>query len=297
MKKRIRQLITSDIPFARDDAHRMLPAMIACLMGFAALLMAAGLCLNHALDSQSRDISGVLQVEVPDGASPSTIEKTVAVLRRTSGVEDVVVLRDADMETLLKPWLGESFSIDTLPVPTLLDVKTKSDADGSMVNMPALQTELSRIDPTIRIESQGPWVSQFSAALSLLQALVLLVAILLLICVTGMIVLVARTNLKLHFKTVGLLHMFGATDDYILTQFQWNSAWLAGRGALAGVGFAALLFIAAVIFSHQADSPVIPQLGFSAMHIATFLLLPLLTALVALVATRLTVQSMLHHMH
>ena len=297
MKKRIRQLITSDIPFARDDAHRMLPAMVACLMGFAALLIAAGLCLNHALDKQSRDISGVLQVEVPHDASADTLEKAVAALQRTVGVEDVKVLRKSEMETLLKPWLGDGFRIDALPVPTLIDVQTRSGDKGTAVDTVALQRALSAIGPNIRLEAQGPWVSQFSAALGLLQALVLLVAILLLICVVGMIVLVARTNLKLHFKTVGLLHMFGATDDYILTQFQWNSAWLAARGALAGVGFAALLFLGAVIFSHQADSPVIPTLAFSSMHIATFLLLPVLTALVALVATRLTVQSMLHHMH
>ncbi len=297
MKKRIRQLITSDIPFARDDAHRMLPAMIACLVGFSALLLATGLCLSHALENQSRDISGVLQVEVPDDASAAILDRTIAALRATSGVQDVVVLRDADMETLLKPWLGDGFSMKSLPVPTLIDIKTRTDKNGTLVDTKALRETLATINPNIRIEAQGPWVSQFAAALSLLQALVLLVAILLLICVIGMIVLVARTNLKLHFKTVGLLHMFGATDDYILTQFQWNSAWLAARGAMAGVGLAMLLFVGAVIFSHNADSPVIPQLGFSGMHIATFLLLPLLTALVALVATRLTVQSMLHHMH
>lgn len=297
MKKRVKQFLTSDIPFARDDANRMLPAMVACLMGFAALLLAAGLCLSHALDTQSRDVAGVLQVEVPNGANPSVLDTTLSTLRRTSGVEEVVVLKRADMEALLKPWLGDGFDMDALPVPTLIDVKTKTDDKGSAVNIAQLARELAQIHPDIRVESQGPWVSQFSSALSLLQALVLLVAILLLICVVGMIVMVARTNLKLHFKTVGLLHMFGATDDYILTQFQWNSAWLAARGALAGVGFAALLFIGAVIFSHQIDSPVIPEIGFSAMHAATFLMLPVLTALISLVATRLTVQSMLHHMH
>lgn len=297
MNKRLRQLITADIPFARDDAHRMLPAMIACLIGFAALLLAAGLSLNHALENQSRDIAGVLQVEVPNGASAETMEKVTAILRRTAGVEEVVVVGERDMEALLKPWLGDGFSIDTLPVPTLLDVKTKVIDGKPAVELADLGAALHAVNPNIRIESQSPWIGQFSAALSLLQALVILVAILLVICVIGMVVLVARTNLKLHFKTVGLLHMFGATDDYILTQFQWNSASLAGRGALAGVTGAALLFIGAVLFTAHANSPVIPHIGLTAMHIATFLLLPLLTALVALVATRLTVQSMLHHMH
>jgi cell division transport system permease protein len=297
MKKRLKQFITSDIPFARDDAHRMLPAMVACLVGFATLLLATALCLSHVLDTQTRDVAGVLQVEVPSTAASDTVEKTVTVLRSTRGVDRVNVLHEADMEKLLKPWLGSGFSIGDLPVPTLIDVTTRVEKGQSAVNLPNLQQQLELLDKNIRIASQGPWVSQFASALSLLQALVLMVAILLLICVTGMIVLVARTNLKLHFKTVGLLHMFGATDDYILTQFQWNSAWLAARGAMAGVGFAALMFLAAVLFSHRVDSPVIPQISFSAMHLITFIMLPVLTALVALVATRLTVQSMLRHMH
>ncbi len=297
MKQRIRQLITADIPFARDDAQRMLPAMIACLVGFAALLLAAALCLNHALGTQSRDVSGVLQVEMPSGSSSDTIDKTTALLRNTPGVKGVNLLRDAEMESLLKPWLGNDFSVQDLPVPILLDVQAEVKDGAPNIDLPALAKALHGINAAIRLDAQGPWVSQFAQALSLLQALVLLVAILLLICVIGMIVLVAKTNLKLHFKTVGLLHMFGATDDYILTQFQWSSAWLAARGALAGVGFAALLYLVAVVFSHQLESPVIPHLSFSAMHMATFILLPVLTALVALVATRLTVQSMLHNMH
>ena len=297
MKQRLRQLITPDIPFERDDAHRMLPAMIACLVGFAALLLAAALCLNHALSSQSRDISGVLQVQIPNGASNDTIDKAAALIRQTAGVKNVAVLHDEQMHDLLKPWLGNDISLADLPVPTLLDVQTEVKDGTPDIDLPALGKALHNLNPAIRVDAQGPWVGQFASALSLLQALVLLVAILLLICVIGMIVLVAKTNLKLHFKTVGLLHMFGATDDYILTQFQWSSAWLAARGALAGVAFAALLFVVAVIFTHEVDSPVIPHLAFSAMHLATFLLLPVLTALVSLVATRLTVQSMLHHMH
>ena len=294
---KLRRLITSDIPFARDDANRLLPAMIACLIGFAALLLATALSLNHALDAQARDVAGVLQIEVPNDAPAGTNEKVAALLRRTTGVEDVTAVSHAEMEGLLKPWLGSDFSVDALPVPTLIEVKTAMDADGTAVNIPALRKALAAIDSDIRVADRGPWVEQLSTALTLLQALVVLVAALLLICVIGMVVLVARTNLRLHFKTVGLLHMFGATDDYILRQFQWNGAWLAGRGALTGVVFAMVIFAGAVVLSTQLHSPVIPVIHFTFGHAAAFVLLPVVTALIALAATRFTVQSMLGHMH
>jgi hypothetical protein len=63
------------------------------------------------------------------------------------------------------------------------------------------------------------------------------------------------------------------------------------------VVFAASLFIAAVILSSRWDSPVIPHISMSVMHGVMFVLLPIFTAMIALVATRLTVQSMLENMH
>lgn len=295
---RIRQLTSSDIPFARDDAHRLLPAMVACLVGFAALLLAVALCLTSALSTQSHDAIGVLHIEVPRARADDkgVMDSIITVLKGTSGVEEVTVLATKDMELLLKPWLGKDFSLTDLPVPVMVDVKTTVTDGASVVNVPALRTALSKIDSNIRVEDRGPWVAHIAKASTLLQALVVFVALLLLACVIGMIVLVARTNLKLHFKTVSLLHMFGATDEYILRQFQRNSAWLAGKGAFVGVLFALLVFAVAVVLSIQWQSPAFPQVHFSLLHALMFSILPILTSLIALVATRFTVQSMLHHM-
>jgi cell division transport system permease protein len=296
---KLRQLISSDIPFARDDAHRFLPWMIACLTGFAALLLAVSICLSHGLSERSHEVIGVLQVEVPraratDAAYMQTVTTT---LKQTAGVEGVTTIGQAQMEGLLKPWLGDDFSLADLPVPVIMDVKTAVKDNKTTVDLAALRSTLAKIDTNIHLEDRGPWVGHMVKAVSLLQGLVVTVALLLLLCILGMIILVARTNLRLHFKTVSLLHMFGATDDYILRQFQWNNAWLTARGALLGVVFAAGIFVAAVILSARWDSPVIPHIAISGMHVAMFLILPVFTALIALVATRFTVQSMLEHMH
>lgn len=293
-----KQLIASDIPFARDDAHRMLPAMVACLIGFAALLLALSVSLNDGVSSSARDVTGVLQVEVPKSvaAKKDAMDRITTTLRRTHGVTGVTVLREAEMESLLKPWLGEDFTLDDLPVPSMIDVKTDVEEGRTVVDVKTLRTQLAAVDRGITVEDRGPWVAQVTRATALLQTMVVFVAILLLACVVGMIVLVARTNLKLHFKAVSLLHMFGATDEYILRQFQWNNAWLAARGAVVGCVFAALIFTSWVVLSHRWESPALPPVDFTAGHAIAFLFLPLFTAGVALIATRLTVQSMLRHM-
>ena len=271
--------------------------MVACLAGFAALLLTIAMTLTGTLATQAKDITGMVQVEVPAARAASLIDDVVSVLRVTAGVEEVVVLQQKDMEALLKPWLGDNFDLQELPVPVLVDVKTAVKGDKTTVDLSALRLRLAKIDKGIVVEDRGPWVSHMAKAVALLQGLVLLVAGLLLACALGMIVLVARTNLKLHFKTVSLLHMFGATDEYILRQFQRESAMLAGRGAVIGVGVAAGIFLAAIFATHRWASPILPMLNFELSHLVVFVALPIFTALTALLATRLTVQSMLHHMH
>lgn len=296
---KFRELISSDIPFARDDAHRLLPVMIACLTGFAALLLALAMCLTAALSTQSNEVIGMVQVEVPRAkASDSNyLQNVTGVLEKTSGVETVTPITQTQMETLLKPWLGNDFEMGDLPVPMIFDVKTAVKDGKTSVNMSALRDSLKKIDSAIRVEDRGPWVSHMVRAVGLLQALVLVVAMLLIACVLGMVVLVARTNLRLHFKAVSLLHMFGATDDYILRQFQWNNAWLTARGAFAGAAAAALIYIGAVIASVRLESPVIPAISMTPLQGVMFVALPIFTAMIALVATRLTVQKMLENMH
>ncbi len=294
-----RQRISLDIPFARDDAHRLLPLMIACLTGFAALLLAMALCLTQTVSAQSRAVMGTLQIEVPKSKAEDAayLTRVTQLVKATPGVESVTILAEGEMEALLKPWLGDDFTLADLPVPLILDVTTAVKNQQSLVDSEGLRKALRGIDPAITLKTQGPWVAQMTRAAALLQGLVLIVAMLLMLCVLGMIILVARTHLRLHFKTVSLLHMFGATDDYILRQFQWNNAWIAARGALVGVSIAALIFASAVALSAQWDSPAIPEITASAAHGVMFILLPIVTAMIAFVATRLTVQSMLEHMH
>lgn len=288
---------TSDIPFSRDDAHRMLPLMVACLIGFSALLLMVAFSLSGNIKEQARDVFGTLQIELKTGTSQKTLDEVILLLKRTSGVQEVVIVSKAQMESLLKPWLGDNLALDDLALPVMIDVKTKVDGDKTTVDMLALGAALEKISKGAILEDRGPWVSHMARAMKYIQGVVLFIAGALMVCMVAMIVLVSRTSLKLHFKTVSLLHMFGATDRYIIRQFQLNNAWLAGRGALLGVIFTALVTGFAVIASNQWESPILPALTLTTSHIASLILLPIFTALVAFFATRMTVQSMLAQMH
>ncbi len=297
--KILRQFLATDIPFARDDAHRLLPVMVACLIAFAALLFSVAISISHTLDGQSRAAVGSLQVEVPrsKAADSAMMGSIMSEIKRTSGVREVKLISTEEMNTLLKPWLGEDIALEELSVPVMIDVITEVDAGKTTVDVDALRRALRKFDSNIRVDDRGPWAVQVTQATSLVQALMIFIALLLVTCVIAMIVLLAKTSLRLHFKTVSLLHMFGATDEYILRQFQYNSAWLAARGGAAGALAAALIFTVMAMLSVQWHSPLVPEISLSIGHGIMLVVLPIFTALVALVATRLTVQSMLEHMH
>jgi cell division transport system permease protein len=297
--KMLRQLLATDIPFARDDAHRLLPVMVACLIAFAALLFSVAISISHTLDGQSRAALGSLQVEVPrsKAADATLMGSITAEIKRTSGVREAKIITTEEMNTLLKPWLGEDIALEELSVPVMIDVITEVDAGKTTVDVDGLRRALRKFDSNIRVDDRGPWAVQVTQATSLVQALMIFIALLLVTCVIAMIVLLAKTSLRLHFKTVSLLHMFGATDEYILRQFQYNSAWLAARGGAAGALAAALIFTVMAMLSVQWHSPLVPEISLSIGHGVMLVILPIFTALVALVATRLTVQSMLEHMH
>lgn len=286
----------SDIPFARDDAHRMLPLMVACLVGFSALLLMVAFSLSNNIQTQARDVYGTLQIELSSDTNAATLDKVIAILKRTQGVQDVVVLGKKQLEGLLKPWLGENLALDDLALPVMLDVKTDVANNITTVDVLALNAVLEKISKGALVEDRGPWLDHMAQALKYVQGVVLFIASALMLCMIAMIVLVSRTSLKLHFKTVSLLHMFGATDQYILRQFQLNSAWLAARGALMGIVATLLIMGFAVIATQQWESPILPTLTVTASHIIGLIALPIFTALIAWIATRLTVQSMLTQM-
>lgn len=294
----VKDFLSHDIPFKRDDAHRLLPAMIACLVGFAALLLALAMTLTSTLHARASGLSGTLQVEVSAGKSSAPlIEEVKGALIATPGVTEVRAFTQEEMEALLKPLLGNQFSFEELPVPTLIDVTTKVHDDRTTVDLEALEKRLKTIHNEITLKENGAWVGRMVGAASVLQGVILLVAVLLLGCVLGMIILVAKTNLRLHFKTVRLLHMFGATDEYILRQFQRNSAMLVGRGSVIGVVVVAAFFVAAAMASQRIAGPLVPVIELQMAHGIIFMALPIFTALTALLATRFTVQSMLQQMH
>lgn len=290
---------TPDIPFDRDDANRFMPIMICCLSAFAALLLAFAVSLTQSLAQHSHEVIGNVQVELPRARAQDTafMNAVSSSLKAVPGVQSVRVLSNDDINALLKPWLGENYGVAELPLPVLIDVTTEVTGDRPSVDLEALRKQLTRLDGAIRVDDRGPWVAQIIRSTWMLRVVVTCFALLILACIAGMLVLLAKTSLRLHFKVVSLLHTFGATDAYILQQFQQNSAMLTARGAFAGSLIAWTVCLVSSALIRRSGNPMLPEFTLTSAHYALFLLLPLVMAAVAALASRRAVQAMLRVMH
>jgi cell division protein FtsX len=282
-----------DIPFAADDAHRILPLITMCLVAFMTLLLCLAVSLFSGVGEQAGRVSGSVQIEVPLEVAERALPKLTDALNANPNVVSVQVLDHATMHGLLKPWLGEAVSLEALELPILMDVVLR-DAD---MDMRILQTELRRVAPSITIQSRSMWMAHVTRASAVLQWILVAVSLMLITCIGALVMLVSRTSLKLHFQTISLLHMFGATDRYITQQFQRYHARFAARYALFGAAIGGLVYALIGLVLQASDSPLLPRVSLDAQHLLLLALLPAITAFVARLAARNTVQHMLQHMH
>lgn len=287
---------SADIPFSRDDARNILPGMIACLIGFISLLLSFSISLSLKVSDASRAANASFQIEMP--AAITKDKKQLAtltnIIKRHPAIESTQVIDHAKMQTLLQPWLGDNILLGTLQVPVLIDVIINPELP---FDKNALTTQLQEIDKRISIASKGPWQQDVANAAQTMHAFLLGLAVLLIGCVIAMVMLLAKTGLRLHFRTVSLLHLFGATDDYILRQFQHNSAWLVARGAIVGVCLSIIGFLVLIEALNGNSTTILPQLEIELSHVVLWILLPVFVAFMAMIATRFSVQRMLSTMH
>ena len=237
----------SDIPFTRDDAHRLLPWMIACLVGLTALLLMLAFSLSGKLEEQARDVFGTVQVELPSGTSAAMRERVIAALRATPGVVEVAWLTPAQMQALLRPWIGNELALDGLSLPVLIDVKTEVSGTRSVLDIPAARAALEKIIRPIRIEDRGPWLTHMAQAMHYVQALVLLLAAALGIVQGASFAAIPQLNAgegerSLAAGAVAQLGNLGTTTGTPLL-----AALIAGFGAAGVVGFAVPLCLGGIV--------------------------------------------------
>lgn len=281
-----------DIPFSEDDANRFLPWIIAFMVGLTALMLAISLSLSSAVRQWNGDYVNSFTIQLPgtNGAREGLARKVQTLVRENEWVEHTSIISDAEMKTLVKPWLGENNVLDSLPLPVLIEVKVR---EGQHVDVEALARRLRTLAPGAEIDDYQLWMGKFTTFSRMVQWGGFILAFLIVLTTLGIVILATKTALRLHQQTVEILYTIGAADDYIANQFQKNAMRLVLKGAALGSAVAAALFMVFQEVASSLESPLLPAVHFTFGHLVLFMLLPLLTANAAHFSTRFAVLSLL----
>lgn len=290
----------SDLALGRDSSTRFLPGLLAVMVFLAALATVGALAARGFVADWDARLSGAATVQIPPVDGVSQQERLDAVLRLlgvTPGIASVDPVPPKQSAALLAPWLGPDLT-DALPLPLLIDLRLDT---GQSVDLENLATRIDNAAPGATLDDHGRWLAEARAlGNSVVVAGTCILAVVLLAVVLAVIFAV-RTGLSVHRDEIEILNLIGAPDRYIARQFQWHTGRLALAGGAAGAVLAAIGLIGLQIGLTQWSTGTV-DIGISGLSSLINLgwqewlalaLLPPITAAVAMLTARVSVQTAL----
>ena len=274
-----------------------MPWVIAIMVALTVLAAGGGLALANLVERASGDLAGAATVQIveADGERRAAqAQAAVAVLSDDPSVASVSLLPDEQVEALLEPWLGAGASDESLPLPTLIDLRFREEADEALLER--LRGKLARIAPSARIDAQSTWLAPVLRALSTLRWMSLGLVLLLAFTGAAAVWLAARNALGSNRDTIEIVHLLGGNDDQIARIFQRSILLDAIAGGVLGLvlGIGAVLLMGAQFAA--LDSGLVAGGGLGTGDWVILAMVPLFAVAIAVYTARMTVLSSLGRM-
>ena len=276
---------------ARDGALIFVVAVLC----FLACLTAMGvIAADRAARGWTGQLTGEATVivrprggETPDAAAARAAEA----LSGVGGVTEARALEPAKAYDLIRPWLGDVTDLEDLPVPRLvavtLDARHPADARRLRAALAA-----QSIDATV--DDHGVWIKDIRRAGGLIRWLGGGVFALIAAAAGAVVAFATRAGLAARRDVVEVLHLAGAEDGFIAALFQLRFARVAGQAGLLGAVAAAAL--GAGLRLAGGGEGLTPALPLAWSDLLAVLPCPLLAALVAAAAARITAMRLIRDM-
>ncbi len=285
----------------RIDPHRdrVVPAtgftatLTTLTAGAMAFLVVFALALSFAADrlaarwTSALEGTATIRISAPQDQMKVQVERALAILSATQGVETARALSIDEHQTLLEPWFGPDIPLADLPIPRLIEITETSDGFDAQ----GLRLRLSAEAPGAILDDHMRWrkpLVQAARRLTILGGLSILV-----IALTSgaMVMLAARAALAANAQVISVLRLIGAKDSYIVAAFVRRFSVRAFLGAVLGVilGGIAVMFLP----SDGATASVLTGLRFQGADWIWLAVVPPALACVAFLATRFAARRVL----
>jgi len=261
--------------------------VLTVLSLLTALALLAHVGASRAADDWARTLSREATALIrprADESGATAAARAAEALAGVRGVEESVALERAEAEALLRPWLGEA-DLATLPLPQLVRLRLDPAEPASAVS---LNRALAEAGVDGRVDDHSLWREDFTAAARGVRDLTLLAVLVTALLTAAAIVLSARQAVESRATALQALRTAGADDASLTFLAQWHLGQDAALAGAVGAGLALLTGLGLAL------APLTGTLGRVFPLILTDLVwlapLPLVTAVVAVVAARLAVR-------
>ncbi len=292
----------SDLPLTGDASSRYLPWLIAPMVFLSAVALAGAFILNGLIGRWDRDVSGTLTVEIaaaPGEASAAIeptrqrVEQVIRILDGTPGIASARALSQEQLIALMAPWLGTSDVLKDLPLPALIDVTVKEDAD---LDIDALAVKISKSVPGASLDDHRRWLDRLIGLSRSIEWLAIGIVTLIGLVTATTVYYATRTGMEIHREVIEVLHVIGAPDAYIAGQFAHRAFILGLKGGIVGLILTLPILGAIAYGAHKMQGGFLADLSLPLIGVIAVLILPVVSALLAMLTARMAAYGALARM-
>ncbi len=267
-----------------------MPWVIAVMLFLTLLATAAALALGSAARQINADLAGRATVQVVNADGEARRKQALAaeaVLRSDRAVAAVTQVSEAEVRSLLTPWLGSGAVSRDIPLPALIDVDFRRTVDSATLQR--LRGALKPVAPDARIDAHGQWLEPVFALIATLRWLAIALVALLALATSASVMLSARSSFAAHAETIDIMHLLGSTHQQIARLFQRRIALDAAMGALIGCLLAAPVLWMLGRAAARLDSGLISAGSFAPLDWLLLACVPIAGIALAVFTARVTV--------
>ena len=276
---------------ARDPALIFAIAVLCFLACLTALGVIAGDRAAHGWSGQLKGEATVIVRarggETPDAAAARAAETLAGV----PGVSEARALEKEKAYDLIRPWLGDVTDLEDLPVPRLVAVSLdrKRPATAAVLREALKGQGLDAV-----VDDHQIWIKDIRRAAGVVRFSGALIFLLIALAAAAVVAFATRAGLAARRDVVQVLHLAGAEDNQIANLFELRFARVAAISGALGAIAAALA--GALLRLIGGGAGITPALPIAWLDLLAVLPCPLVAAIVAAVAARLTARKLIQEL-
>ncbi|MBQ8481322.1 MAG: FtsX-like permease family protein [Alphaproteobacteria bacterium] len=293
----------NEIPIDDEETSVFMYVLSSIYMYLFIIVLAIVMAINTMVESWEKDILGSVTIQVSpiedDNKKIDTdktqeqLNKVLQFMENADGVKSVNIIDEKTIERLMTPWLGNKVDINSLPIPQLLDVQLKDNAE---INYDEMTRGLHKVTPNASIDNHRLWLNRLLKFAGSLKTLALSVLCMVIGICAFSIYYSTRTSLGINLNSIEILHIIGAQDKYIAKQYAKSYAKIGFFSGVIGLIFAIPSIILVSKYGISTGSGLLNSAGLSTFHWLFMMITPLFSLFYAMGTAYYTVRRSLEKM-